>query len=121
MDKDTVATSGTAEPLTYEMLLEAEKMLREQKQKPYLTPKQMFFIQYFPDIKDIDAHVIVISHLVEGVDQYRDTFDWLFIDNYMTDTTMYAVKKTMMDGRGILKPFKGVSFDYLINQVGGEV
>ena len=74
--------------------------VNQQAEKPMvcnlMTAKQMFFMHYFPKIEDINNHVIVVSHLIEGVDQY-DYFDWLFIDKYTTDRLVWAIKKDHLD------------------------
>ena len=92
-DKPTTATGGTE--LTYELLMEAHKKMLEQPQAPMMTAKDMFFQVYFPDL-NVEEHIIIASHLIEGIDRL-DYFDWLHIDSNMTDTTVYAVKKDFFD------------------------
>ena len=93
MGNQTTAAGDTE--LTYELLMEAHKKMIEQPNEPLTTAKDMFFQVYFPDL-NIDEHIIIASHLIEGIDRLEH-FDWLYIDKYMTDTLVYAVKKEFLE------------------------
>ena len=90
--------------LTYDLLMDAHKKMMEDPQRPLMTAKDMFFQVYFPDL-NAEGHVIIASHLIEGVDKLEH-FDWLFIDKNMTDNSVYAVKKEFLG----IKPMGPVHF-----------
>ena len=58
--------------------------------------KKVFFDMYFPNIENPKDYIVVISHLINGVDEL-DCFDWVSIDNHTKDKNIYAIKKRVLE------------------------